>query len=74
MADLINTLFVWIASTDYAQYASLLAFIAFVITHTLPFLPVSVTEKIPDAVMKVLSALAGKYKNAELTDSAGNKK
>ena len=76
MSDLIVELFAWIASTPYAQYAAIVAFVAFVITHTLPFLPVAITSKIPDVVMAVLNALAGQYRNAEnaKTDMSGNPK
>lgn len=76
MNDLIVELFTWVLGTPYAQYAVVLAFTAFVITHTLPFLPVSVTSKIPNVVMVILNTLAGQYGNASnaKTDISGNPK
>lgn len=69
-----SELFTGLAASPYAQYLSIAAFVAFVITHTLPFLPVSWTSKIPDPVMQLLNKLAGQYGNANKTDTSGNPK
>lgn len=74
MTELINTLFVFISDTPYAQYATLVAMVCYFLAHVVAVLPESVTSKIPDVVMQIINAGAGNYKQAEnlKTDSKGN--
>lgn len=74
MAELIDTLLAFLATSPYAQYASIFVMICYVITHIVAFLPESVTSKIPDKLMWAISRIAGNYKNSEnlKTDQKGN--
>jgi len=74
MSELINALFVFIGDTPYAQYATLVAMVCYLLAHVVAILPESVTSKIPDVVMQIINAAAGNYKQAEnlKTDSKGN--
>ena len=74
MTEFVNVLFDWLATTDLAQYAALLAFIGYTLSGFIQYLPVSVTEKIPDIVMTIINLLAQKHGNdkAALTDIKGN--
>ncbi len=74
MSELINTLFAFLGDTPYAQYATLVAMVCYLLTHVVAVLPESVTSKIPNLVMQVINAVAGNYKQAEnlKTDNKGN--
>ena len=74
MSELINTLFVFIMDTPYAQYGTIVAMVCYLLTHVVAVLPESVTSKIPNVVMQIINAVAGNYKQAEnlKTDSKGN--
>ncbi|WP_274882431.1 hypothetical protein [Vibrio harveyi] len=56
------------------QIISILVLVAFLLTHILPHLPPTVTEKIPNWVMFIVNYLAGQYKHAAnaKTDINGN--
>ena len=74
MTEIINALFTWLASSDYAQYGSLIAFVGYTLSHIIQYLPVKVTSKIPDVVMKILNIIAAKHGSdkAAKTNLAGN--
>lgn len=75
MTEITNALFTWLLSSDYAQYASILVFISYTLSHIVQYLPVNVTEKIPNWLMVVLNVLASKHgaEESAKTDLAGNK-
>lgn len=56
------------------QYIATLTLIGFVLSQVVPFLPVTVTSKIPDIVMQIINLLAGKHNAAKVaeTDIKGN--
>ena len=74
MTELIDTLFAFLATSPYAQYATIVAMVCYLLTHVVAVLPESVTSKIPNVVMQIINAVAGNYKQAEnlKTDSKGN--
>lgn len=74
MTEITNALFTWLLSSDYAQYAGLVVFVSYVLSHTVQYLPAKVTEKIPDLIMIALNVLAAKHGSvsASKTDLAGN--
>lgn len=76
MTELVQVLFDVLAGTAFGPWLTIIALVAFVITHLVPHLPVSVTSKIPNVVMVILNSIAGQYKNAknEKTDMKGNPK
>lgn len=76
MTELVQVLFDLLAGTAVGPWLTIIALVAFVITHLVPHLPVSVTSKIPNVVMVILNSIAGQYKNAknEKTDMKGNPK
>lgn len=53
---------------------SVVTLICYFLSHLVQYLPVSVTEKVPDAVMKVINVMAAKHGSQEAakTDLAGN--
>ena len=56
------------------EYITLFSMLSFVLSQIVPFLPVTVTSKIPDVIMQIINLLAGKHnadKVAE-TDIKGN--
>lgn len=74
MQELINTLFNYLLTTPYAQYVTIVVFAMFIVQHILPYLPPSVTTKIPNWVMIIVNSLAARYKHTENknTDIKGN--
>lgn len=74
MQEIINALFTWLLSSDYAQYASIVVFVAYTLSHIVDYLPVSITSKIPNFVMVILNLLAAKHgtKQAAKKDIKGN--
>lgn len=70
MTEIINGLFIWIVTTEYAQYASVLALVGYLLSHIIQYLPVSVTTKIPDIVMVLINLIAAKH-GANLSASTG---
>lgn len=56
------------------NYIAIAAGIAYGLTHIIAVLPPSVTGKIPNWLMQLLTKIAGNYKHAEnlKTDSKGN--
>lgn len=76
MDQVTQLLFELLINTAVGPYLTLIALAALVITHLVPHLPPSVTEKLPNWVMLVLNSLAGQYKHAEnlKTDKEGNRR
>jgi len=74
MQEIINALFTWLASSDYAQYGSIIVFIAYTLSHIVQYLPVEYTARMPDWIMAVLNAIAAKHGSdkAAKTDIKGN--
>ena len=74
MQEIINALFNWLLSSDYAQYASIVVFVAYTLAHIIDYLPVKFTAKIPNFVMVALNLLAAKHgtKSAAKKDIKGN--
>ena len=76
MQELINGFFDWGMTSPYGQYFILVSLVAYVLSHVVQYLPVSLTRKIPDFVMTAINILAAKHgvnKSAE-TDIKGNVK
>ncbi len=59
---------------DYEQIATIVIGVAYFLSHSVQYLPVSWTEKIPDVVMVIINALAAKHGSEEAakTDMKGN--
>ena len=75
MTEVMNTLFTWLASSDYSQYVGVIIFISYTLSHILQYLPVKWTTKIPNWVMITLNAISAKHgaNRSAITDMSGNK-
>ena len=71
---MMDELFNMLMASPYGQYAAMVVFAAYVISHVIQYLPVSLTEKIPNFVMVALNFLAAKHgaASAAKTDIKGN--
>lgn len=75
MTEIINALFTWLLNSDYAQYASILVFVCYTLSHAIQYFPIAWTSNIPNWVMVILNVIAAKHgaDKAAKTTLAGNK-
>lgn len=73
MEELANSLLNYLLTTPYGGHVSLIVFVMFVLNQALPFVPSSITTKIPNWVMVLINVIAGRYKR-DKTDIKGNVK
>ena len=76
MNELIQSIFNYVLTTDYAGYAATASMICYAIVHVVAVLPEKVTQRIPNPIMKAISVIAGNYNKAQnlKTDTNGNKR
>lgn len=70
MLELVNVIFAAIPM----EYAVLISFACYVLTHVVNYIPISVSEKIPDTIMSVINIVGAKHGTlrAVKTDIKGN--
>lgn len=73
MEELANSLLNYLPTTSYERHVNLIVFVMFVLNQALPFVPSSITTKIPNWVMVLINVIAGRYKR-DKTDIKGNVK
>ena len=70
--DIINALIAYIPP----EYAAILFFVCYLLSHLVQYLPVSFTSKVPDLVMVIINFIGSKHgaDKAAKTDMKGNPK
>ena len=76
MNEIIQSIFNYALTTDYAGYAATASMICYTIVHIVAVLPERFTQRIPNPIMRVISVIAGNYNKAQnlKTDTNGNKR
>jgi hypothetical protein len=56
-----DELFIAVSQTAYGPYVYFAILVCYAISHMLPFVPVSITSKVPNSVMKFINVVGAQH-------------